>query len=291
MIGVSAQPARCHMISEPESESSQLSDTRCQDDTRGWQGAAGDAVTAETRGEEDPVPLVPDHHSRLHSKSVVLMSVNSLQWNLIFSAILFFSYVNQRSRYTISLDLDAITIRTGSWFDPSVSEDDLNDRPIIGSIASVWSLYNLFLTPTTPQVSWPKNLTPSWDPSFPPRAEATPPTWPPATSSGWWRAAPGWCPSSSAETRSITRRWGLFPGLAEQNKNIFIRSSVVSMDFSCQVVMLHWLAPEVTHQLVREVNLVRNVLKIFLWGELFYEWAKEANDKGDYFPVWGTCNG
>ena len=32
------------------------------------------------------------------------------------------------------------------------------------------------------------------------------------------------------------------------------------------------------------------MIKFFL-GELFYEWAKEANDKGDFFPVWGTCNG
>jgi len=26
-------------------------------------------------------------------------------------------------------------------------------------------------------------------------------------------------------------------------------------------------------------------------GGLFYRWAKEANDQGDFFPVWGTCNG
>ena len=26
-------------------------------------------------------------------------------------------------------------------------------------------------------------------------------------------------------------------------------------------------------------------------GGLFYEWAKEANDHGDFFPIWGTCNG
>ena len=23
----------------------------------------------------------------------------------------------------------------------------------------------------------------------------------------------------------------------------------------------------------------------------FFQWAKDANDKGDYFPVWGTCLG
>jgi gamma-glutamyl hydrolase len=26
-------------------------------------------------------------------------------------------------------------------------------------------------------------------------------------------------------------------------------------------------------------------------GELFYHLAKEANDAGDSFPIWGTCNG
>ena len=26
-------------------------------------------------------------------------------------------------------------------------------------------------------------------------------------------------------------------------------------------------------------------------GELFYHLAKEANDAGDPFPIWGTCNG
>ena len=26
-------------------------------------------------------------------------------------------------------------------------------------------------------------------------------------------------------------------------------------------------------------------------GGLFYQWAKEANDHGDFFPIWGTCNG
>ena len=26
-------------------------------------------------------------------------------------------------------------------------------------------------------------------------------------------------------------------------------------------------------------------------GQLLYTWAKEANDKGDLFPIWGTCNG
>merc|ERR1711962_116120 len=26
-------------------------------------------------------------------------------------------------------------------------------------------------------------------------------------------------------------------------------------------------------------------------AELFFKWAKEANDEGDYFPIWGTCNG
>eukprot|EP00092_Neocalanus_flemingeri_P026722 GFUD01028972.1.p1 GENE.GFUD01028972.1~~GFUD01028972.1.p1 ORF type:complete len:425 (-),score=119.57 GFUD01028972.1:266-1441(-) len=26
-------------------------------------------------------------------------------------------------------------------------------------------------------------------------------------------------------------------------------------------------------------------------GELFFDWAKEANDNGDTFPIWGTCNG
>ena len=26
-------------------------------------------------------------------------------------------------------------------------------------------------------------------------------------------------------------------------------------------------------------------------GQLFYDWAKEANDAGDFFPIWGTCNG
>ena len=26
-------------------------------------------------------------------------------------------------------------------------------------------------------------------------------------------------------------------------------------------------------------------------GELFYDLAKEANDAGDSFPIWGTCNG
>ena len=47
-------------------------------------------------------------------------------------AILFFSYVNQRSKYiSVDLPLDAITIRTGSWFDNN-TEEDLNDRPIIG---------------------------------------------------------------------------------------------------------------------------------------------------------------
>ena len=51
---------------------------------------------------------------------------------LITLAILFFSYVNQRSRYiSVDLPLDAITIRTGSWFDNNTQED-LNDRPIIG---------------------------------------------------------------------------------------------------------------------------------------------------------------
>ena len=48
------------------------------------------------------------------------------------SGILFFSYVNQRSRY-ISVELDTLTIRTGSWFDTRVPEEDLNDRPIIGA--------------------------------------------------------------------------------------------------------------------------------------------------------------
>merc|ERR1740128_175472 len=26
-------------------------------------------------------------------------------------------------------------------------------------------------------------------------------------------------------------------------------------------------------------------------GKMFFEWAIEANDAGDYFPIWGTCNG
>lgn len=26
-------------------------------------------------------------------------------------------------------------------------------------------------------------------------------------------------------------------------------------------------------------------------GGMFFDWAKEANDQGDFFPVWGTCNG
>ena len=26
-------------------------------------------------------------------------------------------------------------------------------------------------------------------------------------------------------------------------------------------------------------------------GELFFDLAKEANDAGDIFPIWGTCNG
>ena len=26
-------------------------------------------------------------------------------------------------------------------------------------------------------------------------------------------------------------------------------------------------------------------------GQLFYDWAREANDRGDFFPIWGTCNG
>ena len=26
-------------------------------------------------------------------------------------------------------------------------------------------------------------------------------------------------------------------------------------------------------------------------GELFFDLAKEANDAGDTFPIWGTCNG
>ena len=26
-------------------------------------------------------------------------------------------------------------------------------------------------------------------------------------------------------------------------------------------------------------------------GGLFFQWAKEANDRGDFFPIWGTCNG
>ena len=26
-------------------------------------------------------------------------------------------------------------------------------------------------------------------------------------------------------------------------------------------------------------------------GQLFYNWAREANDRGDTFPIWGTCNG
>ena len=129
------------------SESSQLSDNRCQDDTRGWQGAAGDAVTAETRREEDSIPLVSDHHPRLYSKSVVFMSVNTLQIKRDhIIAILFFSYVNQRSRYiSVDLPLDAITIRTGSWFDNN-TEEDLNDRPIIGD--QTWSLNYLFDRPT-----------------------------------------------------------------------------------------------------------------------------------------------
>ena len=61
-------------------------------------------------------------------------------------AILFFSYVNQRSRYiSVDLPLDAITIRTGSWFDNN-TEEDLNDRPIIGD--QTWSLNYLFDRPT-----------------------------------------------------------------------------------------------------------------------------------------------
>ena len=66
--------------------------------------------------------------------------------NLITLAILFFSYVNQRSRYiSVDLPLDAITIRTGSWFDNN-TEEDLNDRPIIGD--QTWSLNYLFDRPT-----------------------------------------------------------------------------------------------------------------------------------------------
>ena len=26
-------------------------------------------------------------------------------------------------------------------------------------------------------------------------------------------------------------------------------------------------------------------------GQLLYSWARKANDRGDLFPIWGTCNG
>ena len=38
------------------------------------------------------------------------------------------------------------------------------------------------------------------------------------------------------------------------------------------------------------IGFIVLTLKTIL-GELFYDWAKEANDKGDFFPIWGTCNG
>ena len=82
--------------------------------------------------ETEEVSLVPDHHPRLHSWSgVLLLKINIIPVSL---AILFFSYVNQRSRY-LSGDVDTITIRTGTWFDNNVPEEELNDRPIIGNMS------------------------------------------------------------------------------------------------------------------------------------------------------------
>lgn len=45
----------------------------------------------------------------------------------------------------------------------------------------------------------------------------------------------------------------LYPGQDEHNENIYLRSSVGSMDFSCRVVMLLLLAQEVMLQLVCEL--------------------------------------
>ena len=62
---------------------------------------------------------------------VLIFKINIIPVSL---AILFFSYVNQRSRY-LSGDVDTITIRTGTWFDNNVPEEELNDRPIIGNMS------------------------------------------------------------------------------------------------------------------------------------------------------------
>ena len=80
------------------------------------------------------------------ASQLCLCLLKHFKLNLITLAILFFSYVNQRSRYiSVDLPLDAITIRTGSWFDNN-TEEDLNDRPIIGD--QTWSLNYLFDRPT-----------------------------------------------------------------------------------------------------------------------------------------------
>lgn len=154
------------------------------------------------------------------------------------ATILFFSYVNQRSRYiSVDLPLDAITIRTGSWFDNN-TEEDLNDRPIIGI------------------------LTQELDPIL--RSKL------PSGGQGY-----------SSYLASSYVQWVMAGGARvvpviigrdqEYYEKIFAGINGV-------------LLPGGDAPLTGSGGYASV-------GELFYEWAKEANDKGDFFPVWGTCNG